>query len=71
MSLYQQKLRKSINEQSEIINQFRIHIEETKMELENEINTFDKIRLLRRLRVLYSTKRICEECLKNKLKQIH
>ena len=60
MSLYQQKLRKSINEQSEIVNQFRIHTEETKIELENEINTFDKILLLRRLRV-YSTKRICEE----------
>ena len=49
MSHYQQKLRKSINEQSEVVKQFRIHIQETEIELKNEVNIFEKIRLMKRL----------------------
>lgn len=71
MSLYQQELRRTINEQSETIKQFRIQIQETKMELKNETNVFEKIRLMRRLRALNTTKVICEKSLKTTLKQIH
>ena len=71
MSLYQQELRRTINEQNEVIKQFKIHIQETKIELKNETNVFQKIRLMKRLRVLYSTKLVCEKHLNITLRQIH
>ena len=71
MSLYQEKLRKAINEQKEVVKQFKIHIQETEIELKNEVNVFEKIRLMKRLRTLRSTKLICEENLRSIIKQIY
>lgn len=71
MSLYQEKLRKAINEQKEVIKQFKIHIQETEIELKNEVNVFEKVRFMKRLRALRNTKLICEENLKRIIKQIY
>ena len=71
MSLYHLQLRKKINIYNESIKQFKIQIQETKIELKNETNIFEMVRLIKRLRVLCETQLVCEEHLKNLLRQIH
>ena len=71
MSLYQQNLRKEINSYDLELKQTKTRIQETELELKNETNVFEKVRLMQRLRTLRTTIIILEINIKNALKQIH
>ena len=64
MSFYQQELRKEIKAYDFTIEQIRTQIQETEIELRNETDVFEKIRLMNRLRILRNTKNILKNILK-------